>query len=111
VHAPVLPHGALVEVAHIPWGSVAPAPTNVHVPGLLATLQAWQSGHALAVVLQQTPSMHLPTPHGLLALHELPIPPPLTQCAGLVLVSHVLPVAQFTLGAVHEVLHPVLLQV
>jgi hypothetical protein len=79
----------------------------VQVPALPATLQAWQSGHALAVVLQQTPSTHLPTPHGLLALHELPIPPPLTQW--LVLVSHVLPVAQSD-EVVQVFLHPAVVQ-
>jgi hypothetical protein len=34
LHAPVLPHGALLEGAHRLWGSAAAAGTLVHVPAL-----------------------------------------------------------------------------
>ena len=47
-------------VGQRPCGSALPAPTEVQVPSLPVTLQAWQRGQALAVVLQQTPSTHLP---------------------------------------------------
>jgi hypothetical protein len=60
--APVLPQALLVG-AHMPCGSAAPAPTKVQAPTLPFTLQDWQSPQAVAVVLQQTPSTHRPTPH------------------------------------------------
>jgi hypothetical protein len=52
LHAPVLPQGGLA--AHIFRGSVVPEGTFAQVPGLPATLQAWQ--RAQEVAPQQTPS-------------------------------------------------------
>jgi hypothetical protein len=54
LHAPVLAQGALVEAAHRPWGSAAPAGTLVHVPALPWTLQARQDPQETDP--QQTPS-------------------------------------------------------
>jgi len=54
LHAPVLPHGAVVEVAHRVCGSAVPDGTLAHVPGVPVTLQAMQVGHE--VEPQQTPS-------------------------------------------------------
>jgi hypothetical protein len=62
-----------------PCGSALPVPTKVQVPGLPATLQDWQRGQAPAVVLQQTPSTHLPVAHWMSALQAEPSPPALWQ--------------------------------
>ena len=67
----------LLLVGQRPCGSALPAPTEVQVPALPVTLQDWQRGQALAVVLQQTPSTHLPAMHWLSALHAAPGPPAL----------------------------------
>lgn len=90
-----------------PCGSATPAPTEVQVPALPITLQAWQRGQALAVVLQQTPSTHLlPVAHWLSALHAEASPP-----AG----WHLLVGSQYALAAqsdvvVQLVLHPDVVQ-
>ena len=78
VQAPVFPQ-TLLLVGQRPCGSALPAPTEVQVPKLPVTLQAWQRGQALAVVLQQKPSTHLPAAHWLSALQAAPGPPALWQ--------------------------------
>lgn len=65
--------------AHWPCGSATPVPTNVQVPALPMTLQAWHRAQAEAVVLQQTPSTQRPAAHWLSALQPAPIPPALWQ--------------------------------
>src|SRR6185312_2898270 len=57
VQVPVLPQGALVDLAHWPAGAAAPAGRLVQVPALPVTLQAWQVPQA--VEPQQTPSTQL----------------------------------------------------
>jgi len=57
LQAPVLPQGAVLLTAHWPEGAVVPAAIGAQVPGLLATLQAWQVPQTL--VLQHTPSTQL----------------------------------------------------
>ena len=79
MQAPVFPQTLVVLVGQRPCGSALPAPTEVQVPSLPVTLQAWQRGQALAVVLQQKPSTHLPAAHWLSALQEVPGPPALWQ--------------------------------
>jgi hypothetical protein len=69
-------------------------------------LQDWQRGQALAVVLQQTPSTHLPAAHWLSALHAAPGPPALWH---LLVASQKAPVAQSD-PLVQLVLHPDVVQ-
>lgn len=57
LQVPVLPHGAVVEVAHRVCGSAMPDGTSAQVPGVPVTLQAMQVGHD--VDPQQTPSTQL----------------------------------------------------
>ena len=60
-----------------PCGSASPAPTAVQVPALPMTLQDWQRGQALEVVLQQTPSTHRPAAHWSSTLQAAPGAPAL----------------------------------
>ena len=105
MQAPVFPQ-TLLLVGQRPCGSALPAPTEVQVPLLPVTLQDWQSGQALAVVLQQTPSTHLPAKHWLSAPQEAPGPPALWQW---LLESQKAPVAQSD-AVVQLVLHPEVVQ-
>ena len=57
LQAPVLPQGAVVEVAHRVCGSAVPEGTLAQVPGVPVTLQAMQVGHDADP--QQTPSTQL----------------------------------------------------
>lgn len=57
VQVPVLPHGALADLAHCPVGAAAPAGRLAQVPALPDTLHAWQVPQA--VDAQQTPSTQL----------------------------------------------------
>ena len=82
-----------------------PAPTEVQVPSLPVTLQAWQRGQA--VVLQQMPSTQLPTAHGMAALQAAPSAPPLWH---LPVESQKAPAAQSEAAVVQLVLHPEVVQ-
>lgn len=73
----MFPQTLVLLVGQRPCGSALPAPTEAQVPALPVTLQDWQRGQALAVVLQQTPSTHRPAEHWLSALHAAPGPPAL----------------------------------
>jgi len=71
LQAPVLPQGAVLLTAHRPCGSAALAATGAQVPGLLATLQAWQVPQTL--VLQHTPSTQLsPVKQSVVAVQACP---------------------------------------
>lgn len=71
LQAPVLPQGALAEVAHCPAGAASPAAMFVHVPALPLTLQDWQVPQAADA--QQTPSTQLkPDRQSLVTLQVCP---------------------------------------
>jgi hypothetical protein len=71
LHAPVLPHGAVVEVAHRVCGSAVPDGTLAQVPAVPVTLQAMQVGHD--VDPQQTPSTHVrPDRQSFVAVQDCP---------------------------------------
>jgi hypothetical protein len=69
-HLPLVPHVEAACVAQTPFGSVVPAATGAHAPGLPVTLHAWHEPQ-LAVV-QHTPSTQLPVPHWLFAVQATP---------------------------------------
>lgn len=103
VQFPVLPQSPFDM--HMLCGSGLPAATLVHVPGL-EPLQVWQSPHD--VVLQQTPSTHVPVAHGAPAEQWSPNPPPLVHVPPM----QKEPAAQSAacVATVHEVLQPEVVQ-
>jgi hypothetical protein len=90
-------HGAVVAAGQLPAPSqnlalvcvpalhdgaphIAPAGTGEQVPAFGETLQAWQTGQDVAVVLQHTPSTQRPALHWTSAVQAVPMPTVLWQC-------------------------------